>query len=178
MLTLILILPTEILMEYLIRTTKPVIGTRLHLKILADTNTLQRRSPVMPGCHLKLCRACTDSRRESTQHRNDTDNLYTEVCHALHRASELTISTNWCNEAGEYIIPDWNEYIREAHIEARHAYIARRDIGKPRPGSVCGLTKVTLLRFKYTSMEFQVMEETALSHIFITQRHDGFPEVY
>ena len=60
--------------------------------------------------------SCTDSRFESIQHRNDIDHMYAEVCDVLHRASALTIPTNWCNKASQYIIPGWNEYVREVHI--------------------------------------------------------------
>ena len=56
MVTLVMILPTEIKTVHLTCTTKPVIGTRLHLKILTDSNTLQRRSSVISGYHLRLYR--------------------------------------------------------------------------------------------------------------------------
>ena len=48
--------------------------------------------------------------------------------------------------------------------------------------SVCDLMKVTRLRFKYALRQCQAMEEAAyadaFAHILITQRHDGFLEVY
>jgi len=87
--------------------------------------------------------------------------MYAEVCDtALHKASALTISTNWCNKASQYIIIGWNEYVRKAHIEAPHAYITWRDFGKPRHGSVRDLIKITCLRFKYALRQCQAIEET------------------
>jgi exonuclease III len=112
--------------------------------------------------------SCTDSRCDSIKHRNGIDHMYTEVCDALHRASALTIPTNRCNTASQYIIPGWNEYVREAHIEARHAYVTWRDFGKPRHGSVCDLMKVTRLRFKYALRQCQAMEETARADALAT----------
>ena len=107
--------------------------------------------------------AYTDSRCESMQHKNDFDNMYAEVNEALHRARELTIPTHWCNKVSQYIILGWNKYVLEAHIEARHAYIIWRDFGKSSHGSVCGLMKVTRLRFKYPIRQCQAMEEIGLA---------------
>ena len=124
----------------LTRTTKPVTSTRLHLKILADTNALQIRSSVISGYHLKLC--CV---------------LIADV-NIFNTETISTISTIYIGVIKQISIA--------YHIEARHSYITWRDLGKSRHGSVCDLMKVTRLRFKYALRQCQTTEETARADAF------------
>ena len=49
---------------------------------------------------------------------------------------------------GSYVVPGWNEYICEAHSEAREAFLVWQANLKPRQGPIADLMKVTRSRFK------------------------------
>ena len=61
----------------------------------------------------------------------------------------------------DYIVPRWNDYVKEAHTEARYYYILWRDIGKPKHGPVCELMRKTRLHFKYMLKQCQQRENMA-----------------
>ena len=41
----------------------------------------------------------------------------------------------------DYIVPRYNDYVKEVYTEARYYYILWRDMGKPKP--VCELMRTT-----------------------------------
>ena len=45
------------------------------------------------------------------------------------------------------IIPEWNDYVKETHIETRHCYVLWHDMGKLKNGSICELMQKTRLVF-------------------------------
>ena len=59
------------------------------------------------------------------------------------------------------IVPGWNDYVKEAHTEARYYYILWRDMGKPKHGPVCELMRKTRLHFKYMLKQCQQHEDMA-----------------
>ena len=104
---------------------------------------------------------CNNSRCDDANHIHSLNTLYDEVSNALYSASRDFIPSSQCTLANQYVIPGWNDLLRDAHTEARHANVTWRDFGKPRHGPVCELMKTTRLRFKYTLRQCQAMEETA-----------------
>ena len=48
------------------------------------------------------------------------------------------------------IVPGFNEFAKELHSAARDAYVAWRDAGRPRSGSLCSDMRRSRLRFRYT----------------------------
>ncbi len=104
---------------------------------------------------------CTDSRCTDVNHTHSLDTMYNDVCEVLYSASISCIPSSKCDLASQYVIPGWNDYVQEAHREARYAYITWRDFGKPRKGPVCELMKGTRALFKYRLRQCQTMEETA-----------------
>jgi hypothetical protein len=95
--------------------------------------------------------------------------MYNDVRDVLYNASISCIPNNQqCTRASQFVIPGWNDYVREAHTEARYAYVTWRDFGKPRHGPVCDLMKTTRLRFKYALRQCQALEETARADALAT----------
>ena len=61
----------------------------------------------------------------------------------------------------DYIVPGWNDYVKEAHTEARYYYILWRDMGKHKHGPYCELMRKTRLHFKYLLKQCQQREDMA-----------------
>ena len=47
------------------------------------------------------------------------------------------ISTYGKTSCQDYIAPSWNDYVKEAHSEARNCYILWRNMGKRKYGPIC-----------------------------------------
>ena len=105
--------------------------------------------------------SCTDNRCTDITHRYELDILYTDICSALYEAGLASIPSSDCNSSNQHVVPGWNEYVRDSHTEARHAYVTWRDFGKPRQGPVHELMRSTRLRFKYALRQCQSRQETA-----------------
>ena len=54
------------------------------------------------------------------------------------------------HDCRDYIVPRFNEFANELHSAARDAYVAWRDAGRPRSGSLCSDMRRSRLRFRYT----------------------------
>ena len=50
-----------------------------------------------------------------------------------------TISTYEKTSCQDYIVPGWNDYVKEAHSEARNCYIMWCNVGKPKYGPNCDI---------------------------------------
>ena len=87
--------------------------------------------------------------------------MYDDVCDTLHAAGQCHIPNSRCNRANQFVIPGWNDFVSEAHDEARQAYISWRDYGKPRHGAACELMRRSRLCFKYALHQCKAMEDTA-----------------
>ena len=61
----------------------------------------------------------------------------------------------------DYIVPGWNDYVKEAYTEARYYYILWRDMGKPKHGPVCEIMRKTRLHFEYLLKQCQQREYMA-----------------
>ena len=82
-----------------------------------------------------------------------------EICNIFYTTSISSIPSNQCSSASQFLIPGWNDHVRDAHTETRYAYVTWRDLGKPRHGP--DLMKITRSRFMYALRQCQAMEDTA-----------------
>ena len=93
---------------------------------------------------------CTNTSCSIRQHISDIDNLFDDTCNAVVRVSSLeTISTCKKTLCQDYVVTGWNDYVKEAHTEARHYYTVWRDMRTPTHGPVCELMRKTRLHFKH-----------------------------
>ena len=73
--------------------------------------------------------------------------MYTQIINALCDSSKFLlphVRTGSISRA----IPGWNEYVKEAHSEARDAFLLWQCNSKPRSGSISDLRKTTRVRFR------------------------------
>ena len=61
---------------------------------------------------------------------------------------KLTIPTCRFRCSQEFIVPGFNEHLKELHGKARECYLVWKDIGRPRTGDVHDDMRVSRLRFK------------------------------
>ena len=121
----------------------------------------QATQRLLDGIHIPhAALSCTDVSCSHSEHVSDLDRLYQDMCTALHTDSLECIPISGCSKASQFIIPGWNDYVRDLHTEARHAYVTWRDYGKPRHGPVCELMRSTRLSFKYALRQCQSLENT------------------
>ena len=65
--------------------------------------------------------------------------------------------------AKDVIVPGWNEQVKELHVEARHAYLTWRDVGKPRQGDVFTTMKLSRSKLKYALRKCKRDKETVIA---------------
>ena len=70
--------------------------------------------------HISDSCTCTNSNCSNRQHISDIDNLFDDIRHALRVSSLETITTCKKTLFQDYIVPGWNDYVKEAHTEARY----------------------------------------------------------
>ena len=76
--------------------------------------------------------------------------LYSDIVNCLHCAASGVIPTTRCNGVSdEHNTPGWNEYVRDAHSEARDAFKLWVRSSKPRQGDVFQSMKQSRARFKF-----------------------------
>ena len=98
---------------------------------------------------------CTDVNCSIESHRKDLDILYDDICTALRASSLSSIPQCRNNNSRNYVIPGWNDYVKDAHQEARSYYLLWRNMGKPRQGPACELMRRSRLNFKYALRQCQ-----------------------
>ena len=78
------------------------------------------------------------SPRAMTQgHIHNIASLYSDIVNCLHCAVSGVIPTTRCNcVSDEHNTPGWNEYVKDAHSEARDAFKLWVLSSKPRQGDV------------------------------------------
>ena len=84
--------------------------------------------------------------------------MYDNICNALRSTSTSCIPTSGCNRSSQFVVPGWNDVVKDAHTDARHAYVTWRKCGQ---GPVCELMRTTRLRFKYALRQCHATEDTA-----------------
>ena len=80
------------------------------------------------------------------------------------------ISTCGKTSCQDYIIPGWNDYVKETHSEARNCYILWHNMGKPKHNPVFDLMQ-TRLHSKYLLKQRHQREEMACADVMATSMH-------
>ena len=104
---------------------------------------------------------CNDVQCKLLDHKLSLDTLYDNIYQALYKAGVSCIPSTKCTKSSHYIVPAGMKFVRDSHTEARQAYIAWRDSGKPRTGPLHDLMTTTRLRFKYNYRQCLHTEDTA-----------------
>ena len=97
-----------------------------------------------------LAMKCNYKKCKLPDHRHQIDTLYSQICCSLTQSSIESIPSSKVHDCHDYIIPGFNESAKELYSAARDAYVAWRDAGRPRSGSLCIDMRRSRLRFRYT----------------------------
>ena len=87
---------------------------------------------------------CCATGCNSALHQDALDAMYDEVCAALRECSLRHIRTGSATyqDARWHVVPGWNDLVKDAHDEARAAYLHWRNCGKPRQGpEFCNMSR-------------------------------------
>ena len=80
----------------------------------------------------------------------------------------MTIPTTRFKCSQDFIVPGFNEHLKELHCEARAQYLIWRDAGRPRTGESHSDMRVSRLCFKYAFRQCRANEDMmradALTH--------------
>ena len=80
----------------------------------------------------------------------------------------MTIPTTRFKCLKDFIVPGFNEHLKELHCEARAQYLTWRNAGRPRTGESHSDMRVSRLRFKYAFCQCRANEDMmradALAH--------------
>ena len=111
---------------------------------------------------------CKDARCKNDQHRHLIDLYYDSICNVLTDVSKMTIPTTRFKCSKDFIVPGFNEHLKELHCEARAQYLTWRNAGRPRTGESHSDMRVSRLRFKYAFRQCRANEDMmradALAH--------------
>ena len=80
---------------------------------------------------------CANINCKSLEHRHEIDLFYSQICEALHCSSLDSIPSSKSSDCRSYIVPGFNDYVKDLHSVARSDYVVWRDAGKPRSGTPC-----------------------------------------
>ena len=102
---------------------------------------------------------CYNTACVCNEHKVQLDDYYSSICEALRKASIKSIPTSIFKCSSDYIVPGFNEYVRELHDIARSSYLVWRQSGKPRGDVTEGDMRTSRLRFKYALRQCQNNDE-------------------
>ena len=98
--------------------------------------------------HEAVC--CSLASCDDVSHIHNIASLYSDIVNCLHCAASGVIPTTRCNcVSDEHNTPGWNEYVKDAHSEARDAFKLWILSSKPRQGDVFQSMKQSRARFKF-----------------------------
>ena len=89
---------------------------------------------------------CDDVNCSSPEHRQMIDLFYSLICCTLEQSSQKTSNLR---DGRDYIVPGFNELVKELHTSVRNYYIVWRNADRPRSGTFCSDMRRSRLRFKY-----------------------------
>ena len=98
---------------------------------------------------------CYNTTCVCNEHKVQLNNYFGSICEALRKASIKSIPTSIFKCSSDYIVPGFNEYVRELHDIARSSYLVWRQSGKPRGDVTEGYMRISRLRFKYALRQCQ-----------------------
>ena len=102
---------------------------------------------------------CKNVSCKDSEYIRQIDEYYNSLCNVLTEVSKITIPTCRYKCAQEFIVPGFNEHLKELHDQARQCYLSWRSIGRPRTGDVHNDMRVSRLRFKYALRQCRSNEE-------------------
>ena len=93
---------------------------------------------------------CSLASRDDVSHIHSIASLYSDIVNCLHCAASggIPITKGNCM-SDEHNTPGWNEYVKDAHSEARDAFKLWVQSSKPRQGDVFQSMKQSRARFKF-----------------------------
>ena len=102
---------------------------------------------------------CIDNTCTCEDHRRKIDQYFGNICEALKKASMSSIPRSKFRCSSEFIVPGYNEYVKELHDSARSSYLLWKRSGKLR-GDVteCDM-RTSRLKFKYAFRQCRNNEE-------------------
>ena len=93
---------------------------------------------------------CSLASCDDISHIHSIASLYSDIVNCLHCAASGVIPITKCNcMSDEHNTPGWNEYVKDAHSEARDAFKLWVQSSKPRQGDVFQSMKQSRARFKF-----------------------------
>ena len=75
---------------------------------------------------------CKDANCKDDHHISDIHAYYTSICDALIVASSKHIPSSNFRCSQDYVVPDFNEHLKDLHEKARQCYVIWSDAGKSR----------------------------------------------
>ena len=121
---------------------------------------------------------CKDALCKDCEHRHQIEEYYDNMCNALSSRGKLTIPTCRFRCSQEFIVPGFNEHLKELHGKARECYLVWKYIDRPRTGDVHDDMRVSRLRFKYVLRQCRANEEMmradALAHSLSSRDSTSF----
>ena len=102
---------------------------------------------------------CVNNNCSSKEHQGQLDNYFTSISDALDLTSKQTIPTSKIKCPSEYIVPGFNDYLKDLHDSARNSYLVWKQNGKPRGDDTDMDMRTTRLRFKYALRQCRCDEE-------------------
>ena len=102
---------------------------------------------------------CYDTACVCDEHTMQLDVYFSSICDALRKASIKSIPTTKYKCSSDFIVPGFNEYVRDLHDIARSSYLVWKQSGKPRGDVTEGDMRTSRLRFKYALRQCQSNDE-------------------
>ena len=102
---------------------------------------------------------CVNNNCSSKEHQGQLDSYFTSISDALDLMSKQTIPTSKIKCPSKYIVPGFNDYLKDLHDSARNSYLVWKLNGKPRGDDTDMDMQATRLRFKYALLQCRCDEE-------------------
>ena len=102
---------------------------------------------------------CYDTACVCDEHKMQLDVYFSSICDELRKASIKSIPTTKYKCSSDFIVPGFNEYVRDLHDIARSSYLVWKQSGKPRADVADGDMRTSRLRFKYALRQCQSNDE-------------------
>ena len=106
---------------------------------------------------------CTDTTCTSVDHRSLIDSLYQDIVCGLLSSSKQISRAKCDNRHTHQVIPGWNQFCKEAHEQAREAFLLWCSHGKPKQGPIFTCMCRTRANFKYALRYCRKNESSVLS---------------
>ena len=93
---------------------------------------------------------CTDVDCKHAGHIRDIDNYYDNICDTLVVVSRKHIPSSTFKCSSDYIVPGFNEHLKDLHEKARQCYLQWKASGRSRSDHTHAEMRVSRPQFKYT----------------------------